>query len=143
MESGSALSDDQKLNYASRRRQLREEDPATNMEIEAERAQLPHARELPPEVANMIGCFVPIKGPSGSWGRNKVPDVADPAREAYPLAQIAGWAQWVSSNPKFVITRRVKVLFPITTNPNFTKLARHTVAFLGFPNPDGQGFTWE
>jgi hypothetical protein len=35
------------------------------------------------------------------------------------------------------------VLFPITTNPSFTTLSWHAVAFLGFPNPDGYGFSWE
>jgi hypothetical protein len=45
-------------------------------------AQLPQARELPPEMANVIGSFVPNRGAPGSWGRGKVAGVDDPARNA-------------------------------------------------------------
>jgi hypothetical protein len=48
----------------------------------------------------------------------------------------------MSIDPKFAVTRKVKVLFRITTNPGFTKLCRHTVPLLGFPIDDGQDFSW-
>jgi hypothetical protein len=112
---------------------MREEGQTANVEIESETAQVPHARELPPEVANVVGSFVPIGGASGSWGRNKVPDVADPAREACPPAQRPGWAQWASGNPKFAMTRGVKVLFSNHDEPQFHEVKLACGGISGFP----------